>query len=160
MPRESPIALSVAIPAHNHERRVEYHDRNTHFHVIVSNTSDTPRRIWQEWCSWGYFGLTFEFSDENGRKWVAGKKERVWTLNSPDWWTLDPHESFVIDVYFPDSEIWLGFPLPGNGSQTVTMRAVLEFKPDDEARQHDVWTGRVASKAQKFTFYHWKSDAK
>jgi hypothetical protein len=57
----SPISISVAIPARNGERRVEYRDRGTHFHVIVSNTSDKPKRIWREGCSWGYFGLTFEF---------------------------------------------------------------------------------------------------
>ncbi|MGA3285015.1 MAG: hypothetical protein ABSD57_11235 [Verrucomicrobiota bacterium] len=157
---ESPISVSVAIPTRNDERRVEYHDRTTHFHVIVSNTSDKPQRIWREWCSWGYYGLTFEFADENGKKWVAKKKPQVWTRNFPDWWTLDPHESFVIDVYFGDSDTWDGFPLPKDGSQTVTMLAVFEFKPDDESRQHDVWTGRVASKAEKVTFYHWKPETK
>ncbi len=38
---EPSIALSVAIPAHNGERSVDDHDRNPHFHVIVSNISDT-----------------------------------------------------------------------------------------------------------------------
>jgi hypothetical protein len=155
-----PIAVSVVIPTENGERRVEYHDHTTHFHVIVSNTSDKPQRVWQEWNSWGYFGLTFEFTDEQGKTWMARKKPSVWTRNFASFWTLDPHESFVIDIYFGDTNIWEGFPLPENGSQTVTMRAVLEFKPDDEARQFDVWTGRAVSKAEKVTFYHWKPDAK
>jgi len=160
MAGESPIAISVAISAHNGERRVEYRDQATHFHVIVSNTSDKPQRIWREWCSWGYFGLVFKFTDEHGKKWVAKKKSQAWTRNFPDWWTLDPHESFVIDVNFADTNTWAGFPLPKNGSLTVTMQGVLEFKPDDDARRHDVWTGRVVSKAEKVAFYRWKPDEK
>ena len=104
--------------------------------------------------------MTFEFTDENGKKWVAKKKPQVWTRNFPDWWTLDAHESLVIDVYFGDLDTWQSFPLPENGSQMVTMQAIFEFKPDDEARKDGIWTGRVASKADKFTFYHWKPDTK
>jgi len=103
-----PIGVSLAIPIHNGERRVEYRDQTTHFDVIVSNTSDKPERIWREWCSWGYFGLSFEFTDEHGKRWVAKKKEQVWTKNFPDWWTLDPHESFAIDVDFADTNISVG----------------------------------------------------
>jgi len=165
MAGDSPIAVSVAVPANNGERRIEdieYKGQcdTAHFPVIVTNSSDKPQRIWREWCSWGYFGLTFEFTDESGKKWVAEKKGQIWTFNFPDWWTLEPHESLVIDVYFADTNTWVGFPLPNNGSQTVTMQAVFEFKPDNEARQHGVWTGRVVSNAEKITFYRWKRDAK
>ena len=157
---DSPISIAVAVLAQNGERRIEYRDPTAHFHVIVSNASDKPKRIWREWCSWGYYGLTFEFTDEQGKKWVAKKKPQVWTRNFPDWWTLAAHESLVIDVYFGDLETWQDFPLPENGSQTVTMQAIFDFKPDDEARKDGIWTGRIASKADKFTFYHWKSDTK
>jgi hypothetical protein len=162
---DSPISVSLAIPAHNDERRIEnieYKNQTdtTHFHVIIANASNKQQRIWREWCSWGYFGLTFEFTDESGKKWVAKKKGQVWTRNAPDWWTLEPNETFAMDVYFADTNTWVDFPSPTNGSQTVTMQAVLEFKPDDEARRHNVWTGRVVSKAEKVTFYHWMSDVK
>jgi hypothetical protein len=76
---DSPISVSLAIPAHNGERRIEHieykgKDNTAHFPVIVTNTSDKQQRIWREWCSWGYFGLTFQFTDESGKKWVAEKK--------------------------------------------------------------------------------------
>lgn len=162
---DSPIAVYITIPTDNGERRIDnveyiFQDNAAHFDVIVTNTSDKPQRIWREWCSWGYYGLTFEFTDENGKKWFACKKGRGWTMNAPDRWTLEPHESMVIEVYFADSKIWQGFPLPSNGSQTVTMQAILEFKPDDEAKQDDVWTGRVVSKAEKVIFSHWKAGTK
>ncbi|HWY76165.1 MAG TPA: hypothetical protein VN281_11145, partial [Verrucomicrobiae bacterium] len=134
-------------------RSVEYGNRNADFHVIVSNTSDAPRRVWRESCSQGWLALTFECKDENGESWVASRKARLWTRNVPDWWTLEPHESLVMDVSFADPETWQGFPEPGSSPRTVTMRAILDYKPDDEARQHSIWTGRVTSKAERIRFY-------
>ncbi len=152
---DSPISVSLAIPAQWGGRALEnYQDGHpTHFHVIVSNVSGQPQRIWQEWCSWGYFGLTFELTDDQGKKWVAQKCPRDWDKNFPSTWTLDPHESLALDVYFTDTNIWQGFPMPRQSSQTVTMQAVLEFKPDDNSRQIGVWTGRAVSKAEKVAFY-------
>jgi len=158
-----PIGISLAIPTHNGMREIEnteYQRHIPHFPVIIANSSDSQQRLWREWCSWGYFGLTFEFTDESGKKWIAKKEEQVWTKNFPDWWTLEPHESLVIDVNFADTNTWVGFPSPTNGSQTVTMQAILEFKPNDVTRQYGIWTGRVVSKAEKVTFYHWTSDTK
>ena len=161
---DSPIALYIAVPTHNGERRIDniehiFQDNTAHFDVVVANTSDKPQRIWREWCSWGYFGLTFEFTDENSKKWVAEKEGQIWTVNAPDWWTLEPHESLVIEVYFADSKIWRGFPSPDNGSQTVTMQAILKFKPDHTASQNNIWTGRVVSKPEKVIFSHLKVGA-
>src|SRR4030095_13483853 len=66
----------------------------------------------------------------------------------------------VMNVDFGDADRWRGFPTPENGSQTVTMQAILEFKPDEKAREHGVWTGRVASKTSEFTFYRSKPEAR
>ena len=130
---------------------IEY--RDPHFHVIISNTSDKPQRIWREWCSWGYYGLSFEFTDATGKTWIAKKKPRDWTRNLPDFWTVGARESLVLDVHFADAKTWDGFPQPQGASQPFTMRAVFEFKPDDKSRQHSVWTGRAVSKADKYVFY-------
>jgi hypothetical protein len=150
---EQSLALSLAIPKHNGERSVECGSSNAHFHVILCNTSDSTRRIWQESCSQGWLALTFECKDESGESWVAARKARIWTRNVPDWWTLEPHENLVLDVSLADPEIWHGFPEPGASPRTVTMRAILDFKPDDESRQHEIWTGRVTSKPEKIRFY-------
>lgn len=158
---DSPIAVSIAVPlSENGERIIKYPERIPHFHVIVSNVSDKPQRIFQEWNLWGYHGLSFEITDMHGKKWVAKKKPTRFNMNFPEFWTLDPHQSMVMEVFFADLDTWEGFPLPESGSQTVTMRAIFAFKPDDESRKLGVWTGSVVSKADKFTFYHWKPDAK
>lgn len=153
-PAESDVAISLAIPLHNGERRVEYRDGCLHFAVVVTNTSKKPVRIWRDWCSWGYYGLEFEITDASGHKSTAKKKPAEFTRNFPDWWTLEAGETLVIDVDF-SADHWEGFPKPENGSQTVTMRAIFKFEPDVESRKNHVWTGQASSKPERVTFYHW-----
>jgi hypothetical protein len=100
--------------------------------------------------------LTFELTDEAGKSWTVKKKDREWTKNSPDWWSLEPRENLVLDVDFADSDAWEGFPRPVNGSQVVSVRAVYEIKPDKFSKEYGVWTGKITSDAKKLTFYHYK----
>lgn len=150
---DSPIEISIAVPQRGNDRVLEYYGSNPHFHVIVSNVSDKPQRIWREWCSWGYDGLSFEFTDAAGKTWIATKKPGEWTKNFPDFWTIPPNESLVLEVFFADADVWEGFPRPQGVSEAFTMRAIFEFQPDDQSRKHSVWTGRVVSKADKYVFY-------
>lgn len=150
---DSPIAVSIAVPQRGTERVLEYHGESRHFHVIISNTSDKPQRIWREWCSWGYYGLSFEFTDATGKTRTAKKKPKRWVKNYPDFWTVAAHENLVLDVQFSDTDIWEGFPRPKGVSEAFTMRAVFEFQPDDQSQKNSVWTGRVVSKAEKYMFY-------
>jgi hypothetical protein len=105
---DSPISVSIAIPAERGSvRSIYYRDKTTHFHVIVSNTSDKPQRIWREQFSWGYYGLSFEFTDEHGKKSTANKKKVLsWNHNFPDWWILETLESIVLNLYFADPKFW------------------------------------------------------
>jgi len=152
---EAPVSIAIAFPAMGGgQRNIMHGGGNTYFHVVVSNDSATPQRVWQEWCSWGYFGLKFEITDEQGNKSLAQKKLRPWEKNFPAFWTLQPRENLVIEVHCADANIWQGFPWPAKGTQTVTMQAIFEFAPDRESRENGVWTGRVVSKADKFVFYH------
>ena len=148
------IQIAIALPQNRHgERALQYSVRNERFHVILTNSSETPKRIWQEWCSWGYYAMSFELTDESGKTWTVKKKPREWDKNYPDYWTLGPHESLVLAVEFADAEIWEGFPRPSGISRTFTMRAVFEIQPDQDSKQHAVWTGRAVSKADKYVFY-------
>jgi hypothetical protein len=114
-----------------------------HFPVIITNLSDKPQRIAQEWCSEGYDALSFECTDESGKTQKAGKLGRDWSKNFYAWWTLQPAESVVINVFYTDTAIWTGFPRPpAHKSQTVTMRAVFEMKP----------FGRIVSEPLKIVF--------
>ncbi len=151
---DSTVSISIAIPETSQlERALTYYNSNAHFHVILSNTSDKPQRFWQEWCSWGYFALSFEFKDEAGKSWTVKKTARDWSKNFPAYWLVPAHESLVLDVYYADTKIWEGFPRPKRMPQAYTVRAVFEVKADEESRQKSVWTGRVESKPEKIVFY-------
>ena len=83
----------------------------------------------------------------------AGKKARGWDKNFPDYWTIKPHECLVLDVQFADTDIWERFPRLSSVSETFTMRALFEIRPDKESRELSVWTGRAVSRAEKYVFY-------
>ena len=151
---DSPLSVTVSVPTRDGDRWLLLHEKSAHFHVIVSNTSGKPQRIWKERCSWGYYSLTFELTDDAGKKSVAKKKPASFSKNSPDWWSLEPGESLVLDVYFSDPEIWEGFPRPVNSSRIVTLRAIFEIEPDKFSTEHSIWTGRISSDPKVLTFYH------
>lgn len=156
---DNTVALSIAIPAlePGNERSVVAFDRNSHFPVILTNTSKKPQRIVTPWDSWGDHALTFEITDSSGRKSVARTVSFDHPKNVLHWWMLQPKESVVFDVYFADSSKWAGFPYPPHygGSETVTMRAVFEFKPAVRKPLNEgLWTGRVFSKPGQVVFYN------
>ena len=149
---ESSIEVSIAVPYRNGKRVLEYSARS-HFHVIIFNKSGSPQKIWRDWCSWGYYALSFELTDESGKTWTAKKKPRGWRKNFPDSWTVAPHECLVLDVDFADAAVWEGFSRPSGISETLKMRAIFEIQTDKESEQHSVWTGRAVSKTDEYVFY-------
>jgi hypothetical protein len=164
---EAALSVSLVIPQDHGERRVTYRnsrsewDRGAHFHVVVSNRSDKPQNIWKEEVSWGYWALSFEFTDDTGKQWVVKKRgNKPFTANRPVHWILEPNENFVYEVYFSDTNIWEDFPRPDEGSKVlVSMRAIFEIHPKpflapiSGPTSPSVWTGRVVSEPRRITFY-------
>lgn len=144
-----PLSLSIAVPVRGKQRSIE----NAQFHVVVRNISTHNVNLWREWCSWGYFSLSFEVTDENGKNWIVKKKDRGWDKNYPDSCTVDPNGDLVIDVTLnPDT--WENPPRPEAGkSLTVTLRAVFQVRETEESKKHEVWTGKVVSEAKQYTFW-------
>ncbi|MDB6059815.1 MAG: hypothetical protein JWO95_3659 [Verrucomicrobiales bacterium] len=156
---ESAISVSIAVPALDpgKERSVVAFDRNSHFPVILTNTSKKPQRIITEWNSWGDHALSFELTDKSGKKSLAQRVSVNYDKNMPHWWILQPKESVVLDVYFADAGKWEGFPhrVRYGDSETVTMRAVFAFLPTDQKLSPDgLWTGRVFSAPEQIVFYN------
>src|SRR5689334_5393430 len=96
---ESPvISLETVVPElSNGERKVSYRnsgtewDRRAHFHVILTNRSHQPQRIWTEGCSWGYYALSFELTDSAGKTWTVTKPlGKPWTINRPTFVIVEP----------------------------------------------------------------------
>ena len=123
-----------------------------HFHVVVTNVSREPVRLWREWCSWGYHCLSFVVV-EDGRNTAVTKAEISWRKNYPDSTTLAPGEHMVFEVTF-DKSVWPNAPVPDNGkSRVVRMKAVFAVPADEDARKLGVWTGEVSSPVEAYTVY-------
>lgn len=125
------------------------------FHVVLTNRSNQPLKLWKEWNSWGYYCLSFEIQDPQGRATNVAKGGMAWGRNFPDDIVLPPGESWVWDVQW-DDKVWNNLPKPsdaGKGGNHVKMRAVFEIKPDEESKEHGVWTGKIHSEWQNFNLW-------
>lgn len=138
---EAPNGLPGSGPTIHWDQR----DKTSHFHVLVTNISDTPQRIWQDWTGWGYFNLRLEFTDADGTTATATKLGKNWSSDGPVSWTLAPHETHVIDVYFADPKQWTGFPSLKDDRKLFTIRAIYESLDSAESKVQGVWTGKVIS---------------
>jgi hypothetical protein len=152
---EGPLTISIASFDHAGVGRIEYRDVNSHFHVVLSNLSDKPIKLWTETNSWGYYALSFEMSDNSGRKWVAKKEPATFTRNIPSLLEIPSRGTHVIGVYFAIPRRWEGFPVPENGVEPVTIRAVFEVLPTPESDQLRAWVGRIVSESRDVEFAKW-----
>lgn len=146
--QDDALSVMIAIPKHHKQRSLNTTD---HFHVLITNHSDEPVRLWSDRYSWGYSNLSFEIFDEGGMLVGAiNKKSRPWRKNFPDWLEIGPGESYVLNVdFFSESgrNIWNNVPKPRGGTKPhlVKLRAVYEVQPDKQSAELNVWTGKVKS---------------
>ena len=146
------LSISVVVASHEEPARIVYANVNSHFHVLLSNLSGAPLKIWEQDNSWGYSALSFEFTDEGGKTWVVRRTGTIFTMNIPASWVVEPHGHLVLDVYFGDEKSWERFPWPDKGSRAVTMRAIYAVEPTPESARYGVWTGRAVSSARTVVF--------
>ena len=160
-----PLTVAIAVPARGLReagkpvyRSIRLVNEKSHFHVVVTNTSGKPQRLWETWNSWGYYNLRFEVADQKGKVlYEIKKKPRAWTVNFPSWIELAAGEQFVMDVYF-DRESW---KMPflkqkKKGAFPLRMRAIFENKADEETKEHKIWTGRIASPLRNYSVGYWR----
>jgi len=145
------LSLTIAVPIHNGQRTIQVGRQATRFNVIIENLSEHRVNLWREWCSWGYFNLRFQFTDEKGIMWIAKKKEKDWEKNFPDFVSVDPRDKLVIDVTF-NPDIWKNILPPDAGrSRTVSIVAIYESEDSDDAKKRGVWSGHLVSDKREYT---------
>jgi hypothetical protein len=124
-----------------------------HFHVVITNMSDKPLRLWRDWCSWGEQMLSFQITDENGKVTHVKRVPCEYLKNYPAWTTIPVGNHMVLEVSF-DPQKWISAPLPEKGkSREVKMKAVFEIPKDKDTKEHKVWTGKVSSPKHAYTIY-------
>ncbi len=153
---EASAGLSAAIVAGKGKSGTPVIDRAGTFQVVFTNHSQKPIRLWSEGCQLGYSTLAFRVEDGDG---VASLMHKAiaepplyWGYKRAETITIPPGKTFAWEVALHDQNRgpaeWTGEPGPNTG-RPVMLTAVLSVPPSDAARQHGVWTGRVASRPIK-----------
>lgn len=149
-PRQA-LTVRIAVPQRG---AVVARDDHSHFSVVIENVSAQPQKVIDEWNSWGYFNLRFEYTTAGGEKRRIEKQGRDWSKNFLTTTTLQPGEVLVWDVYL-DPAVWSDLPVPEKGEQTVTIRAVFT-QEDPKDPKEKVWQGTAESPEQKLTFRNYR----
>lgn len=148
---QADISLRIAVPVENGQRTIQVGRQATPFQVIIENISGSRVNLWREWCSWGYFNLKFQITDETGVTWIVKKKEKEWEKNFPDFVAIDPGGKMVIDVTL-NPDVWENIVPPGTKqSTTVSMFAIYESEDSKDAIKEEIWSGRLVSDEKKYT---------
>jgi hypothetical protein len=153
-----PLTVQIVPTARGTDRpALQLHESRDHFHVMVTNVSKETIRLWKEWCSWGYYNLSFEAREGEGKVKLISKRIPGWEKNFPDWIAIPPGEHLIIDVGLEPS-LWKNSPLAGrSGEATLRLKAIFEIPEDEDSKEHKVWTGRVTSAETEYSLYWTRS---
>jgi len=132
-----------------------------HFHVLLTNNSDYSIKLFQEWNSWGYYGLSFEITYPDGRRVVSAKGPRGWDKNFPSTITVAPHGHHVFEVNFFNNPTVIPFwqhsvlnePLTKDGLP-CRIRAIYSIEPSKASDEQQVWTGTISSQENAYVIWH------
>jgi hypothetical protein len=152
----SDSAIAVTIPYDSYDG-ADHHDK---FDVLITNVSNKPVRLWQEWNSWGYYCLQIEIVTRNGTRHLLKKKPTGFTRNFPEFIELPTGQSVVWHVDLNPTE-WEDLSwFPKYMSVRAKIRAVFKIEktgtgPGDafDTDHWGIWTGQAVSPSYDFTLY-------
>lgn len=161
-PKKQSSDLLVAIAIDEDESAVSKIPGKLRIPIVFLNQGSKPLRIWKEWCSWGWFNLTFEIK-RRGKTVTLGRGGREWAINFPDFWTLAPKQALVRyvtlgssgedewDEWGPlDGEDWDWRDILSPGEHKMRFRAIYEVHEDKESKENGVWSGKVTSEEHEY----------
>lgn len=124
------------------------------FYVVLTNQSDKPQLVWEAGNSWGYRSISFEITSSSGKTYVISKKEQRFTRNFPSTYSIPPGAQQVFPIELDDE--WLGKPSHESaGTDRVTVKALFETKPSNEASTMGVGVSRISSQPYNLSLRHW-----
>ncbi|HOX44191.1 MAG TPA: hypothetical protein PK668_11365 [Myxococcota bacterium] len=124
--------------------RVEYRSP-VHF-LLFSNQDGL--RVFQEWCSWGYFTRSFSARQVGGaaREFVLRRNpNQAWTKNFPATHSLDRGAFLITSADLCDGS-WIAEPALPLEDLELELVGHFEIKPDEETVEQKVWTGRLSTR--------------
>jgi hypothetical protein len=117
--------------------------KDAHFFVVLENMSS--QILFLRGMNDQIGDLSFEITDEDGKKIVVHRSEMDDEKNVSREWRLMPGQATVQEIYYDRD--WEKFPFPDNDGQRrkVTIRAVFEQKIFKDAMPPATWAGRIVS---------------
>lgn len=161
------LKISIAVASRDAKNATEYQNHwinlyreDTHFHVVITNISNEPKRLWETWNSWGWYNLTFEILDNQGKiLHILKKKSHGWSKNYPSFIRLQAGEYFIIDVNLERSDWGLPFlDKEKEGNFEINLKAIYEIPEDKETKEHNIWTGKIESEIGEYTLSYYKNN--
>jgi hypothetical protein len=143
------IDVAIAVPIYDGIRPITI-GPSRHYHVVVSNRSDQPLRLWDDHCSEGEFNLAFEVADDKGLKLIR-RRGQDWSKNFPITLELHPGDQFVSEFSLDPDKWELPWAESEIGTRRIRMRAIYEIEPTEIAGKKGIWTGKVASRYGDYT---------
>ncbi|UYZ61237.1 hypothetical protein [Hymenobacter latericus] len=132
--------------------------------MLLTNVSASPVALFEEWNSFGYYGLSFIVTYPNGRTLRVAKKPRGWDKDFPSTVTIAPGGFYLFDVDF-DPTIWAHSPRlekpTANGGLRCKLQAVYTSAPQKlsdmdsmwTAKEVPIWTGTLSSAHMPVTLW-------
>ncbi|MDX2283840.1 MAG: hypothetical protein NW241_06740 [Bacteroidia bacterium] len=146
------LELRLAVPVTTPEGLREISmDRYPRLHVLLVNRGAKPVNIWKDWNTWGYFNLTLTWEAGGKTYLIRRLPPQAWDGDFPDFWTLPPGETLILEVDMRTG-FWEGFPDLYGEQIPAELTAIYENKPDLLADEFGIWTGRIASQPLRVVF--------
>jgi len=102
-------------------------------------------RVFQQWCSWGYFTRSFSaeiLGGAAGRFAIKRNPNRVWSKNYPASHRLDRGELLITSVDLCDGT-WIAEPALPQRDLELVLTGHFAIAPDEHTAEQRVWTGRI-----------------
>ncbi len=117
-----------------------------HFAALLRNVSGHHLRVWEEWCSWGYFNLTFMVSVDGKLYKFQKSATHTWEKNIPSFRSLAPNEAYSMEVTLTPPT-WEGnFEAMQSAHKPIEILAIYSSPTSTEETGADVWAGVTESK--------------
>jgi hypothetical protein len=124
------------------------------FFVVLTNVSQKSEAVWETGNGWGYRVISFELTLPDGTIHHISKTSKAFTRNFPSTFIIPAAGEQVYPIQLDSS--WDKLPIfPSAGETRATIRAIYEVGTSKEARQHDVWVGRLVSPNYVLKLRHW-----
>ncbi|MCB2377490.1 hypothetical protein LGH70_07850 [Hymenobacter sp. BT635] len=130
------------------------------FHVLLTNTSEQPVNLFEEWNMWGHSALSFEIIYPNGQKTRSVRAKLIWDKNFPSTVTIAPHGFYVFNVTFntdpKEGDVWQNSPRSKESYDhgvSCRVRAIYSIESSKQATEAKAWTGTVNSPVRSYIIW-------